>query len=75
MLCNITEQSLDRQKELVTNFIDFKKAFDSVHRTSLWQILEYYVQRWTLVGSIRRLGWVGLKEKYCNFFHCISCLL
>jgi len=34
-LCNITEQSLEHQQDLIINFIDFKKAFDSVHRPSL----------------------------------------
>ena len=41
-LRNIIEQSLEHQKNLVINFIDFKKAFDSVHRPSLWKILKHY---------------------------------
>ena len=41
-LQNIIEQSLEHQKDLVINFFDFKKAFDSVHRPSLWNILKYY---------------------------------
>ena len=43
---------LDRQKDLVINFIDFKKASDSVHRPSLWKILEYY----------------GIPEQYIKIF-------
>ena len=42
-LQNIIEQSLEHQKDLVINFIDFKKAFDSVHRPSLWKILKHYI--------------------------------
>jgi len=34
-LWNIIEQSLEHQQDLIINFIDFKKAFDSVHRPSL----------------------------------------
>ena len=39
---DIIEQRLEHQKDLVINFIDFKKAFDSVHRPSLWKILKHY---------------------------------
>ena len=38
----LIEQSIEWQSNLVLNFIDFKKAFDSVHRESLWKILELY---------------------------------
>ena len=38
-LRNIIKQSLHHQQDLIINFIDFKKAFDSVHRPSLWKIL------------------------------------
>ena len=41
-LRNIIEQSLEHQQDLIINFIDYKKAFDSVHRPSLWKILKYY---------------------------------
>jgi len=34
-LRNIIEQSLEHQQDLVINFIDFKKTFDTVHRPSL----------------------------------------
>ena len=33
---NIIEQSIEWQSSLCVNFIDFEKAFDSVHRDSLW---------------------------------------
>ena len=41
-LRNILEQCKEFQKSLVINFIDFKKAFDSVHRESIWEILKLY---------------------------------
>ena len=41
-IINIIEQSQEWQLPLYVNFIDFSKAFDSVHIDSLWNILEYY---------------------------------
>uniref|UniRef100_A0A914WUK6 Reverse transcriptase domain-containing protein n=1 Tax=Plectus sambesii TaxID=2011161 RepID=A0A914WUK6_9BILA len=42
ILRSIIEQSLEYQQRLLINFIDFVKAFDSVHRESLWSILRVY---------------------------------
>ena len=42
VLLNIIEQSLEHQQDLIINFIDYKKAFDSVRRLSLWKILKHY---------------------------------
>ena len=39
---NIIEQCTEWQRKLYINFIDFQKAFDSIHRESLWHILRYY---------------------------------
>ena len=41
-LWNILEQSKEFQRSLAINFIDFKKAFDSVHRESIWKILRLH---------------------------------
>ncbi|BFY97740.1 hypothetical protein BsWGS_00780 [Bradybaena similaris] len=41
-LRTIIEESAELRSPLVINFIDFQKAFDSVHRPSLWKILEIY---------------------------------
>lgn len=41
-LRNIIEQSTEWQRELYVNFIDYEKAFDSLHRDSLWKILRSY---------------------------------
>ncbi len=39
-LRNIIEYYLEYKHPLSINFIDFRKAFDSVHRESLWNILQ-----------------------------------
>ena len=39
---NIIEQVNEWPVTLYVNFIDFEKAFDSVHRQSLWVILQKY---------------------------------
>ena len=54
-LRNIIEQSLEHQQDLIINFIDYKKAFDSVHRTSLWKILKYY----------------GILDRFLNIFKAL----
>ncbi|KAJ8397554.1 hypothetical protein AAFF_G00438300 [Aldrovandia affinis] len=62
-LRNIIEQCLELQTTLIINYIDFKKAFDSVHRESLWQIIQLY----------------GVPSKYVNIFralyHNSTCLV
>ena len=42
VLRHIVEQCEEWQKSLVLNFVDFKKAFDSVHRASMWKIVELH---------------------------------
>lgn len=41
-LRNIIEQCTEWQRQLYLNFIDFDKAFDSIHRNSLWRIVRSY---------------------------------
>ena len=41
-LRNIIEQCSEWQRKLYVNFVDFEKAFDSIHRDSLWKILRHY---------------------------------
>ena len=41
-LRNIIEQTIEFKAQIVLNFIDFRKAFDSVHRDTLWEILKFY---------------------------------
>ena len=42
VLRTIIEQSREWNSSLYINFIDFEKAFDSVHHTTLWNILRSY---------------------------------
>jgi hypothetical protein len=42
ILRNIVEQSIEWQAPLYINFIDFRKAFDSINRKKLWKILRAY---------------------------------
>ena len=42
VLRTIVEQSIEWNSSLYINYIDFEKAFDSVHHPSLWKILELY---------------------------------
>jgi hypothetical protein len=42
ILRNIIEQCSEWQRQLIINFIDFAKTFDSTHRDSLWKILRHY---------------------------------
>lgn len=42
-LRNIIEQCTEWPRQLYINFVDFEKAFDSIHRDSLWRILQAYV--------------------------------
>ena len=54
-LRNIIEQSQEFQMPLLINYIDFKKAFDSIHRESLWKIAKTY----------------GIPDKYINIFRSL----
>ncbi|MEE4247398.1 MAG: reverse transcriptase domain-containing protein [Kangiellaceae bacterium] len=38
----ILEQSLEWNSPLYVNFVDYQKAFDSLHRESLWQLMRHY---------------------------------
>ena len=49
---NIIEQSLEFRSPLIFNYVDFKKAFDSIYRPTLWQILKIY----------------GIPQKYIDIF-------
>ena len=42
VLRTIVEQSLEWNSSLYINYIDFEKAFDSIHHPSLWKILRAY---------------------------------
>ena len=58
---NIIEQTLKWNCPLYINFIDFKKAFDSIHHDTLWKILRSY-------GVPLKI--VSLIETFYNHFEC-----
>lgn len=55
VLRNIIEQSIEWQSSLYLNFVDFEKAFDSVHRESLWKLLRLYGLPLKIINIIRIL--------------------
>ena len=42
VLRNVIEQPVQRRKQVVVNFIESNKAFDSLHTPSMWNILRSY---------------------------------
>ena len=58
-LRNIIEQCTEWQRQLYVNFIDYEKAFDSIHRDSLWKILRSYGVPTKMINII--------KQYYKNF--------
>ena len=49
------EECLEWNTPLIINFIEFQKAFDSIHRPTLWNILKEY----------------GVPEKYVNIIETL----
>ena len=49
---NIIEQRTEWNAPLCIGFIDFKKAFDSIHHETLWKILRHYGLPQKIVGLI-----------------------
>lgn len=55
ILRNIIEQSNEWQSSLYVNFIDFEKAFDSIHRESLWKIMKIYGIPMKIINIVKAL--------------------
>ena len=51
----IVEQSLECQSPLYINFIDFKKAFDMIDRTTIWNVMKHYGLPQKIINIIRSL--------------------
>ncbi|XP_073668649.1 uncharacterized protein [Paramisgurnus dabryanus] len=51
----IIEQSLEWQSPLYLNFIDFRQAFDSVDRETIWQLLNHYGIPQSFITLIQQL--------------------
>ena len=54
-LRTIIEQSVEWQSSLYINFVDFERAFDSVNREGLWQLLRHYGIPTKIVNMIKAL--------------------
>ena len=54
-LRQILEQSNEWNAPLYANFVDMEKAFDSIHRESLWKILRHYGVPQKIVNVIKML--------------------
>lgn len=39
---NIIEQCIEWQNKIIINFVDFEKAFDSLNRDNIWEIMKSY---------------------------------
>ena len=62
-LRTIIEQCTEWQRQIYVNFVDFEKAFDSIHRESLWKILRNYGIPYKMVQLIK---------SFYNNFRCLS---
>jgi len=54
-LRQILEQCTEWNSTVYINFVDFEKAFDSLHRPSLWKILRYHGIPLKIVNTIKML--------------------
>ena len=55
ILRNIIEQSFEWNSNVYMIFVDFQKAFDSIHRETLWKIMESYGIPEKLIKIIKAL--------------------
>ena len=51
----IIEKVTEGRRPVIVNFIDFRKAFDSIHRPALWKILQQYGLPTKIVTVIQKL--------------------
>ena len=61
----IMEQSLEWNSPLYINFVDFRKAFDSIHRETIWKLLRHYGVPEKLTTLIRK----SYEEMSCQMVH------
>ena len=63
VLHNIIEQVIEWNSNLYICFVDFEKAFDSVHRETLWKLLKIYGIPDKLVNMIKAMY---RNSKFCG---------
>ena len=66
VLRQILEQSKEWNTPLYVNFLDLEKAFDSIHRESLWMILRHHGIPQKLVNVIKMLYHDFSSQVICN---------
>ena len=54
ILRNILEQSVEWNTNLYLCFVDFEKAFDSVHRETLWKLMAHYGIPKKLINLVKK---------------------
>ena len=64
-LRTILEETNEFQTPIFINFIDFEKAFDSIHRPSMWNLLRHYA----IPEKIVRLIELLYKDFQCAVMH------
>ena len=55
ILRNILEQANEWNSTMYIHFVDFEKAFDSIHRESLWEIMKNYGIPTKLISMVKAL--------------------
>ena len=65
ILQGIIHKYLTRKRKLYVGFVDFKKAFDTVDRLTLWKILEMYGMKGRMLNI--------LKDMYSSVWYCVKC--
>ena len=61
----ILEQTLEWNAAAYVNFVDYKKAFDSVDRTTLWKLMRHYGIPEKLVNLVRT-SYEGISCQVCH---------
>ena len=61
----IAEQSLEWNSQLLINFVDYEKAFDSIHQDTSWSILRHYC----IPGKLVQLIQSYYRNSSCKVIH------
>ena len=76
-LYSIVEKTLSSNSKLYVAFVDFKKAFDSVNRNALWNVLrksgvngKLYMALKAVYSSV--LACVRVNGRYSDYFECFN---
>ena len=62
---NIIEQCIEWQNKIIINFVDFEKAFDSLNRDNIWEIMKSYGIPDKIINIIK----LFYNNYRCSVFH------